>query len=210
MPSLLFCIRAGMRSRGRRRRRPRSGWLLPSWTAAPGCWASGGGASATRGRGAPPGRRWRWEVRCWEVGVGVVAAVQLILRCCSWSMHAAPRCQGLHLTCLPKEQQGRQTSFLVLPAPLPADFRAVALGSWGQSVLLGDGEGTLAHWDTGKNEAPDGAIPGCAGGTRRLPCACSFASACSCEPETQPPNQGAHTPTSPPPPCRSHRALLHF
>lgn len=28
------------------------------------------------------------------------------------------------------------------------DFRAVALGSWGNSVLLGDAEGTLAHWDT--------------------------------------------------------------
>ncbi|KAI3424707.1 hypothetical protein D9Q98_008096 [Chlorella vulgaris] len=28
------------------------------------------------------------------------------------------------------------------------DFRAVAIGSWGQSVLLGDSEGTLAHWDT--------------------------------------------------------------
>lgn len=30
----------------------------------------------------------------------------------------------------------------------PSDFRAVALGSWGNSVLLGDAEGTLAHWDT--------------------------------------------------------------
>lgn len=33
--------------------------------------------------------------------------------------------------------------------PLRPDFRAVALGSWGNSVLLGDAEGTLAHWDTG-------------------------------------------------------------
>jgi hypothetical protein len=29
------------------------------------------------------------------------------------------------------------------------DFRAVAIGSWGNAVLLGDAEGTLAHWDTG-------------------------------------------------------------
>ncbi|KAL4425017.1 hypothetical protein ABPG77_001795 [Micractinium sp. CCAP 211/92] len=28
------------------------------------------------------------------------------------------------------------------------DFRAVAIGSWGPSLLLGDGEGMLAHWDT--------------------------------------------------------------
>ncbi|KAL4422261.1 hypothetical protein ABPG75_008458 [Micractinium tetrahymenae] len=28
------------------------------------------------------------------------------------------------------------------------DFRAAAIGSWGSSLLLGDAEGTLVHWDT--------------------------------------------------------------
>ena len=138
---------AGTPSRRARMTLPRSAWLSHWWMGGWGCWASEGGASATRGRGAPPGRHWRQEVRCSPGCQHLVMSLWLLRH--PHRQHASfPPAASQALT------RGR-TFFSVCAATrcarcaCCADFRAVAIGSWGQSVLLGDGEGMLVHWDTG-------------------------------------------------------------
>ena len=46
----------------------------------------------------------------------------------------------------------QQPPFLPSCHAAGADYRAVAIGSWGPSLLLGDAEGTLVHWDTGEGQ----------------------------------------------------------
>ena len=141
-----------------------------------GCWASGGAAYRMCARAAPPGRRWRREVsrRCGTRGVSWQQGW-----CCRGSSRWWWHCRVQPPTTI-TSHKCRTCNPPPWPSA-PADFRAVALSSWGASVLLGDGEGTLAHWDTGAWVLPATLVAAVGAGLeecpalRRAPCPAGLA-----------------------------------